>query len=56
MTLNGILVLLGLVAFFAIAIVWISKQGGWQSGGCNGNCSSCMNGCSTHPKKDDTQQ
>ena len=36
MNIQSILVLAGLVVFFVLAIAWISKNGGWQGGGCGG--------------------
>ena len=54
LTLRGIitiLVLAGLVVFFVLAIAWISKNGGWQSGGCGGNCASCHQHCENPEKK-----
>ena len=33
MTIRGIITLLVLVVLFALAVIWISKKGGW-SGGC----------------------
>lgn len=40
MTIRGIITVLILVVLFALAVIWISKRGGW-SGGCGGNCASC---------------
>lgn len=45
MTLRGIVTLVVLVLLFALAVVWISKQGGWKGEGCGGNCSSCHQHC-----------
>ena len=47
-TLFTSLVLAGL---FALAVVWISKQGGWKGEGCGGNCASCHQHCDTPEKK-----
>ena len=44
MTIRGIITLLVLVVLFALAVIWISKKGGW-SGGCGGNCASCHQHC-----------
>lgn len=55
MDLSSILVILCMVALFVLAILFIFKEGGWQGGGCNGNCGSCASGCSTHPKKNDEE-
>ena len=41
MTLRGIITLVILAVLFALAVVWISRQGGWKGEGCNGNCASC---------------
>ena len=44
LTLRGIITLIVLVILFALAVVWISKQGGWKGEGCGGNCHSrCEN-------------
>ncbi len=40
MTLRGIITLVILAVLFALAVVWISRQGGWKGEGCNGNCAS----------------
>ena len=45
MSLNSILVLIGLIVFFTVAIALLAKNGGWQKGGCNGDCSSCASHC-----------
>ena len=42
LTLRGIITILVLAGLFALAVVWISKQGGWKGEGCGGNCASCM--------------
>ena len=44
MTLRGIITLVILAVLFALAVVWISRQGGWKGEGCNGNCASCCGG------------
>ena len=41
LTLRGIITLIVLIIAFALAVVWISKQGGWKREGCGGNCASC---------------
>ena len=41
LTLRGIITILVLAGLFALAVVWISKQGGWKGEGCGGNCASC---------------
>ena len=40
-----------LAVLFALAVVWISRQGGWKGEGCGGNCSSCHQHCDTPEKK-----
>ena len=40
-----------LAGLFALAVVWISKQGGWKGEGCGGNCASCHQHCDTPEKK-----
>ena len=42
LTLRGIITLLVLAVLFALAVVWISKNGGWKGGG---NCASCHSRC-----------
>ena len=44
LTLRGIITLIVLIIAFALAVVWISKQGGWKGEGCGGNCASCRRG------------
>lgn len=44
MTLHGFIVLLVLFVLLAVAIVFISRNGGWQ-GGCGGNCAACRHRC-----------
>ena len=44
LTLRGIITLLVLAVLFALAVVWISKNGGWKGEGC-GNCASCHSRC-----------
>lgn len=53
MTLNTILVTVGMIALFAAVIGFITKEGGWQDNGCNGNCSNCGSGCAQRPKSSD---
>lgn len=36
-TVRGIITLLVLAVLFALAVVWISRQGGWKGEGCGGN-------------------
>ena len=45
MTLRGIITLVILAVLFALAVVWISRQGGWKGEGRNGNCASCHSHC-----------
>ena len=45
LTLRGIITLVVLAVLFALAVVWISRQGGWKGEGCNGNCASCHSHC-----------
>ena len=45
LTLRGIITLLVLAVLFALAVVWISKNGGWKGEGCGGNCASCHSRC-----------
>ena len=34
MTIRGIITILVLAILFGLAVVWISKQGGWKGEGC----------------------
>ena len=45
LTVRGIITLLVLVVLFALAVVWLSKHGGWKDQGCGGNCASCHQRC-----------
>ena len=54
LTVRGIITLVILVVLFALAVVWISKNGGWKGEGCGGNCASCHQRCET-PKKSKDQ-
>ena len=54
MTLKSVLVLLGLIVVFTFLIAWISKQGGWQQGGCSGDCSKCQSRCADESKPGNT--
>ena len=45
LTLRGIITLVILAVLFALAVVWISRQGGWKGEVCNGNCASCHSHC-----------
>ena len=38
-TVRGIITLLVLALLFALAVVWVSKQGGWKGEGCGGTVS-----------------
>lgn len=50
-TARGIITVLVLAILFALAVVWISRQGGWKGEGCGGNCASCHQHCDTPEKK-----
>ena len=54
MNIQSILVLAGLVVFFVLAIAWISKNGGWQGGGCGG-CSGRRVQCRFEKVSKDTE-
>ena len=45
LTLRGIITLLVLAILFALAVVWISKNGGWKGEGCGGNWAPCHSRC-----------
>ena len=49
LSLRGIITLLVLAVLFALAVVWISRNGGWNVV-CGGNCSSCHSLCD-HPEE-----
>ena len=51
MTIRGIITILVLAILFGLAVVWISKQGGWKGEGCGGNCASCHSKCAEAEKK-----
>ena len=38
LTLRGIITLLVLAVLFALAVVWISKNGGWKGESCHSRC------------------
>ena len=40
-----------LAVLFALAVVWISRQGGWKGEGCGGNWSCWHEHCDSHEKK-----
>lgn len=54
MSFNSILVIVVMVALFAAMIGFITKEGGWQNGGCNGDCGSCGSRCAHPTDKDGT--
>ena len=45
LTVRGIITLVVLIVLFALAVVWISKNGGWKGEGGGGNCASCHQRC-----------
>lgn len=45
MTLQGFLILVVIFVLLGLAVVFISRNGGWQ-GGCTGHCASCHQRCS----------
>ncbi|MCI2046512.1 MAG: FeoB-associated Cys-rich membrane protein [Faecalibacterium sp.] len=51
MSVQGILVIIVLVVLFALAVVWISRNGGWQNEGCHGNCAECHKKCEEPEQK-----
>ncbi|WP_346669333.1 FeoB-associated Cys-rich membrane protein [uncultured Subdoligranulum sp.] len=54
MNLGSILVLVVIFVLLALAILFISQNGGWQ-GGCGGNCASCHHKCADPKPKDDSK-
>lgn len=54
LTLRGIITIVVLAVVFVLAVVWISKNGGWKGEGCGGNCSACRSRCENpQPQKQD---
>lgn len=52
LTLRGVITIVVLAVLFALAVVWIAKNGGWKGEGCGGNCSACHSRCdSPQPQK-----
>ena len=49
LTVRGIVTLVVLIVLFTLAVIWISKNGGWKGEGCGGNCASCHQRC-VNPK------
>ena len=47
-------VLVVIFVLLALAILFISQNGGWQ-GGCGGNCASCHHKCADPKPKDDSK-
>ena len=45
LTVRGIVTLVVLIVLFTLAVIWISKNGGWKGEGCGGNCASCHQRC-----------
>ena len=46
MTLKSILIILSMVVVFTAAVIWIAKNGGWDSEkGCHGDCNACKSRC-----------
>ena len=46
MTLKSILIILIMVVVFTAAVIWIAKNGGWDSeNGCHGDCNACKSRC-----------
>ena len=55
MNLASIIVLVVVFVLLALAVLFISQNGGWQ-GGCGGNCASCHNKCATPKPKEETKK
>ena len=51
MSFASILVLVIVFVLLALAVLFISQNGGWQ-GGCGGNCAGCHNKCASPKPKD----
>ena len=54
LTVRGVVTLVVLIVLFTLAVIWISRNGGWKGEGCGGNCASCHQRCET-PKKSKDQ-
>ena len=55
MNLASVIVLVVVFVLLALAVLFISQNGGWQ-GGCGGNCASCHNKCATPKPKEETKK
>ena len=45
LTVRGVVTLVVLIVLFTLAVIWISRNGGWKGEGCGGNCASCHQRC-----------
>ena len=45
MSISSLMIILGLILVFVGLFSFILKEGGWQQGGCSGDCSSCHSDC-----------
>ncbi len=56
LTLRGIITIVVMAVLFGLAVVWISKNGGWKGEGCGGNCSACRERCENADKNANQKQ
>ena len=54
LTVRGVVTLLVLIVLFTLAVIWISRNGGWKGEGCGGNCASCHQRCENPKEKKDS--
>lgn len=51
MTLTSVLIIVIMAALFALAVVFIARNGGWSSEkGCHGDCAKCHESCGEKPE------
>ena len=54
LTVRGVVTLVVLSVLFTLAVIWISRNGGWKGEGCGGNCASCHQRCENPKEKKDS--
>ena len=54
LTVRGVVTLVVLIVLFTLAVIWISRNGGWKGEGCGGNCASCHQRCESPKEKKDS--
>lgn len=51
LTLTSVLIIVIMAALFALAVVFIARNGGWSSEkGCHGDCAKCHESCGEKPE------